>query len=80
MEKGTLKRTLVTTSIPYPVIWDQGKLDVRIGSNLYSVAFKRGYREGSNKVEIKFDRLGQISFTDVRILFPDHVEDMTALP
>ena len=37
------------------------------------------YREGSNNVEVRHDRLGTVAYTVVQILFPALVEDQDDL-
>ncbi len=68
-------QTLVRTKIPYPLIWDDGRLHIRIKESVFDVRFRRQYREGSNNVEIRHDRLERVANTTVKILFPTLVED-----
>ena len=70
-----MNHTGVRTTIPYALIWDEGTIDISVAQKLYTVDFKRLYREGSNNVEVRYDRLGTVSHTAVQILFPTLVEN-----
>ena len=72
-------KTLVHITIPYPLIWDEGQLNIRIKENLFDIRFKRRYLEGSKNVEIRYDRLERVANTDVEILFPTVVQGRNEL-
>ena len=37
--------TLVRATIPYPLIWDRGDLEVRVENKVFEVHFERRYRQ-----------------------------------
>jgi hypothetical protein len=47
-----LERTVVVTAFPYPLIWGEGRVDVRVEDKLFSVYFKRHYRAEDDNVPI----------------------------
>lgn len=72
---------MVQTTIPYPLIWEEGNFSIRVGVDVFDVHFKRQSRQSedhtreysvakANRVEIRYDRLGRVAFTSVDILFP----------
>lgn len=84
-----MKRTVVITAFPYPLIWDRGYFDIRIADKIFEVDFLRRYRqqdEGipspsfspgiskSSNSEMHFDRLTRVAYTLVNIWFPMRVE------
>lgn len=86
-----MTRTMVVTSIPYPLIWHQGELEVRVSDELISVQFERVWRQQedhtrdygtarSRGIEIMYDRLGHVATTNLRMLFPRHISDPRKLP
>jgi hypothetical protein len=46
------ERTVVVTAFPYPLIWGEGRVDVRIEEKTFSVYFKRYYRAEDDRVPI----------------------------
>lgn len=46
------ERTVVITAFPYPLIWGEGRVDVRVEDKLFSVYFKRHYRAEHDNVPI----------------------------
>jgi hypothetical protein len=81
-----VKRTVVRTTFPYPLKWDKGNLDVRIGDKVFDVHFERQYRQDTDpqvsgsgiistrNLEVERDRLGRAAHTSVEIHFPMCVE------
>ena len=80
--------TLVRATIPYPLIWDNDDLDIRVEDKDFKVHFKRRFRpEGDAPVlggggggiisapgqELPYDRSGLIAYTELEIVFPTHV-------
>src|SRR3990172_3839358 len=82
-----MQRTVIQTAIPYPLIWREGELVVRLGNELFSVQFHRQYGRppgqesgvpsaiASNNVELRYDRLARVAHTALQILLPTYVED-----
>ncbi len=83
-----MKRTVVATAFVYPLIWDRGHLDIRVGGRVFEVDFKRQYRtpgdnipspsfspgiSASADVELPYDRWGRMAYTRADIWFPMHV-------
>ena len=46
------ERTVVITAFPYPLIWGEGRVDVRVDDKLFNVYFKRHYRAEDDNVPI----------------------------
>ncbi len=84
-----MKRTVVVTAFPYPLIWDRGHLEVNVEGHIFEVDFLRQYRQSgdnipspsfspgysaSSNVEMPYDRLGRVGYTRVDIWFPMYVE------
>lgn len=46
------ERTKVITAFPYPLIWGEGRVDVRVEDKTFSVYFKRHYRKEGDRVPI----------------------------
>lgn len=46
------KRTVVVTAFPHPLVWDEGRVDVRVQNKTFSVYFKRHYRTEGDEVPI----------------------------
>ena len=73
---------VLSTEIPYPLIWGKGGwLPIRVDGQDYEIAFERAWRSGSNNVEMKYDRLGRLSYTKIAVRFPnvstvEHVEEL----
>ena len=66
-----MPHTVFTAEIPYPLMW--GKSDwllLRLEGKDYEIAFERAWRPGKSGNEIKFDRLGRVSYTKVAVRFP----------
>jgi hypothetical protein len=74
-----MNHTGVRTTIPYPLIRDEGNVDITVAEKIFKLDFKRVYREGSNNIEVRHDRLGTVAYTVVQILFPALVEDQDDL-
>ena len=81
-----MTRTMVVTSIPYPLIWHEGKLEIRVRDELISVQFQRVWRQQEDHtsaygvaqaqgMELLYDRLGRVASTELRMLFPRHISD-----
>ncbi len=84
-----MKRTVVVTAFPYPLIWDRGHFDIRIADKIFEVVFQRQYRQqgdgilslgfaanisGSSNVEMPYDRWARVAYTRVVIWFPMQIE------
>jgi hypothetical protein len=79
------KGTLVRATIPYPLIWDSGALEILVEDKIFEVRFERRYRqEGDAPVtggriiaaphqEWLQDRLGRVAYTALAIQFPIYV-------
>jgi hypothetical protein len=78
----------VITAFPCQLIWEEGKLDVRVGGKTFEVYFKRHYRREGDKipnpgwspgiaetsnVEIPHDRTARVAYTVADIRFPMRV-------
>ncbi|MBM3129040.1 MAG: hypothetical protein FJ009_10525 [Chloroflexi bacterium] len=83
-----MARTFVKTAFPYPLVWDEGNAEIRIGANLYKTHFKRVYRQEGDvsvipvvteaqNVEITNDRLFRAAHTSLEILFPLFVSEQS---
>lgn len=46
------ERTKVVAAFPYPLIWGEGRVDVRVEDKTFSVYFKRHYRAEGDRVPI----------------------------
>ena len=74
--------TVVSTEIPYTLMWEKkGWLPLRLEGKDYEIAFERTWRSGSSNVEMKYDRLGRVSYTKIAVRFPyattsGHVEEL----
>ena len=63
--------TVFEAEIPYPLMWDKaGWLPLRLEGRDYEIAFERLWRPGNSGNEIKYDRLGRVSYTKVAVRFP----------
>jgi hypothetical protein len=47
----------VITAFPYPLIWDEGTLDIRVGKEVFEVYFKRQYRQEGDRTGAARDRV-----------------------
>ena len=66
-----MRHTVFKTEIPYPLMWGKaGWLPLRLEGKSYEIAFERAWRPGNSGVEMKFDRLGRVSYTTVAVRFP----------
>ena len=74
-----MMQTFITTNVPYPLIWDRGRLDVHIAGKNFIVEFQRLYPQGSNNVEVKYDRSGNVAWTGIVIRFPVHIQNQEDL-
>ena len=74
-----MPRTLVKTIIRYPLIWDQGTLEVQIEDCVVEVSFRREYCEGCNGMEILNDRDARVARTAVDVLMPEQMSLQEAL-
>jgi hypothetical protein len=84
-----MKRTIVTTTIPYSLIWDDEDFAILVNGRVFEVHFERKGRQrgneevtGSGIVEasdftLPQDRLGRVSYTAVEIRFPIYVYSET---
>src|SRR5215204_6408516 len=82
-----MKRTIVTTTIPYSLIWDDEDFEILVNGRVFEVHFERKGRQrgneevtGSGIVEasgftLPQDRLGRVSYTAVEIRFPMYVHN-----
>lgn len=63
--------TIFSTEIPYPLMWDKGGwLPIRLEGKDSEIAFERSWCPGYNNVEMKYDRLGRVSYTKICVRFP----------
>ena len=63
--------TVIKAEIPYPLMWDKaGWLPLRLGGKEYEIAFERTWRPGIKGMELKYDRLGRLSYTNIAVRFP----------
>jgi hypothetical protein len=81
----SVEGTLVRATIPYPLIWDSGDLEIRVEDKLFKVHFERRYRqEGEASViggriiaaphqEWPQEHLGRVAHTALAIQFPTYV-------
>lgn len=82
------ERMRVITAFPYPLIWDEGTLYIRLDEEVFEVYFKRQYRREGDKipspgwspgitetsnVEIPHDRTARVAYTVADIRFPMRV-------
>ena len=66
-----MPHTEFNAEIPYPLMWGKaGWLPFRLEGKSYEIAFERAWRPGNSDVEMKFDRLGRVSYTRVAVRFP----------
>ena len=74
--------TVFSTEIPYPLMWGEGGwLPLRLEGKDYEIAFERVWRPGIKNMEMKYDRLGRMSYTKIAVRFPyatagDNVEEL----
>ena len=67
--------TVLRTAIPYPLIWGKEDwLQVRLDARDYKIAFERSWRRGANNMDLRYDRLGRVSYTKIALLFPDFTD------
>ena len=63
-----MNRTLVETAISYSLIWDEGRVDIRVDDSIFQVQFKQQYRQGdedsgipgaarASNAELRYDRV-----------------------
>lgn len=63
--------TVFLTEISYPLMWDTGGwLPLRVEGKDYEIRFERDWRPGNKNMEMKYDRLGRVSYTRIAIRFP----------
>ena len=63
--------TVFNAEIPYPLMWGKvGWLPLRLERKSYEIAFERAWRPGNSNNEIKYDRLGRVSYTKIAVRFP----------
>jgi hypothetical protein len=82
-----MKRTIVSTTIPYSLLWNNEDLEILVNDRVFEVHFQRKDRQrgdeeatGSGIVEasgltLPQDRLGRVSYTAVEIRFPMYVQN-----
>lgn len=83
-----MKRTVVATAFPYPLIWDRGRLRVLVGNEAFDIDFQRQYRQTgdnipspsfspgystSSNLEMAYDRWARVAYTRIDIWFPTYI-------
>lgn len=85
--------TLVRATMPYPLIWDSGDLEIMVEGKVFEVHFKRRYRQygdppivgfGSRihsapHMELPYDRLGRVAYTELTIQVPMYLPNAEEL-
>ena len=60
-----------SAEIPHPLMWGKADwLPLRLEGKDCEIAFERAWRPGNSGNEIKYDRLGRVSYTKVAVRFP----------
>ena len=63
--------TVFGAEIPYPLMWGEaGWLPIRLEDKSYEITFERSWRPGNTGVELKYDRLGRVSYTKIAVRSP----------
>lgn len=85
-----MRRTIVSTAFVYPLIWDEGTVNIRVEDEVFEVYFKRQNRTGEDdpipsggvgglvwvkNLEARYDRQGRAAYTKVTIYFPMYLGD-----
>lgn len=81
-----MPQTVASFKINYPLIWNQGEVQVRVPGGLLTVRYERRWVEAgdhglggfqnANGVEMLFDRHGRVAYSAIEIEFPEHVDDV----
>ena len=63
--------TVFSVEIPYPLMWGKaGWLPIKVEGKSYEVTFERAWRPDNHGIEMKYDRLGRVSYTKIAVRFP----------
>ena len=66
-----MSTTVFSAEIPYSLMWGKADwLPLRLEDKDYEITFERTWRPGNSGNEIKYDRLGRVSYTKVAVRFP----------
>src|SRR5215208_2255159 len=72
-------------SIPYPLVWGHGNLEICVEDKVFKVHFERRFRQAGDSavfgssiisvknLELRQDRTGSVSYTELTIQFPMYV-------